>query len=79
MITFDGSNLMCPKLDFCLELVTPGHEVCWVRLELDKGGLGREANVDQVVHDRVVRPDAGVLQEVNKFRGDWIRHVGSTM
>ena len=35
--------------------------------------------MDQVVHDRVVRPDAGVLQEVNEFRGDGIRHVGPTM
>ena len=35
--------------------------------------------MDQVVHDRMVRPDAGMLQKVNEFRGDWIRHVGSTM
>ena len=79
MITVDGSNFVCPKLDFCLELVAPGQEVCWVRLELDKGGLGRETNVDQVVHDRMVRPDAGMLQKVNEFRRNWVRHVGSTM
>ena len=35
--------------------------------------------MDQVVHDRMVGPDAGVLQKVNEFRGDWVRHVGSTM
>ena len=79
VITVDGSDLLCPEFDFCLELVTPGHEVCWIWLELDKGGLGCEANVDKVGHDRVVRPDAGLLQEVNEFRGSWIRHVGSTM
>ena len=80
MITINGSNLTCPEFDFCLELITPGYQLGCVRLELDKGGLGREANVDKVGHDRMVWPDAGLLQEVDDFWGRWVRrHDESTM
>ena len=48
-------------------------------------GLNSTKEVSEVrpmwdqVYDRMVRPDAGMLQKVNEFRGDWVRHVGSTM
>ena len=54
VITINWSNLGCPELDFCLELVAPSNQVGCVWLELDKGGLGCEANVHKVGHDRMV-------------------------
>lgn len=45
---------MCAELDLHLKLVAPCDQVCGVGLELDEGGLGGEANVGEVGHDRMV-------------------------